>query len=1801
MSLQSIRRLWLEELEDRTLPSLSATSWTPLGPAPVFDPNTELGYPVGRTAVMAGDPNNSSVMFLGSDNGGIWRTTNWDVIDPDNAGLQPTWTPLTDQQSSPSPGLYQSLIVVPVANQPNTVYAAVNGPGGGVLKSTDNGDHWRMMNDGGKFSAAQFASIAVSPIDPNTVYVCVTTGADGGGVYKSTGGVDNWTNTTSAAVTGAATDLVMNPTNPAILYTGIVSAGSASGVYETTTGGGGWTLVNQGLTSGANIGATIRLAMAPTDPNTIYATIFDLSLGSGYNGGGVPTRFVTITGGQQWTSLNPLPNEVIPNNPGLNDFQHNQVAEYRYWHVLLAVDPINSSIVYANDAYAFYSSTDGGQHWYLAEPFHDDFDGLNFDGSQNMALFGDRGVYLDQGQGAVPRTGNLETTEFYDFTPSQSNANVALGVAQDHGYFISYSGQSTWQYAGDGYEAGRVLIDPQNPANMYGYLPLLADSNGNQNIVMHSNNGGQNWYAVDSGIATSDWSPSILNYPFAYATQKSFQMDPGNSQRLVVGTTTVYETTNGGGAWNRIGGILSNSPQEAGRYITALALAPSDSQTFYAATGDGQLWATHDHQNWTKVDSGLTGVVVDIHVDPANANHVFVVTHVNNAASGNIWMTTNGGASSDSGSSWTNITGNLPSYLTPNTLYADWRTVAPYLYVGTNRGVYRSTDLGRTWSYFADLPVTAVTDLEFTPQQGGILAAATFGRGAWEILLPRHPPTVLGEAYPFYTNTPVTVGSATGVLARASDAENDPMTAVLQTPPAHGQLALNADGSFTYTPGNGFQGTDQFTFVAHDQDGTSNVGVAVLSWTSTVTLSAGSQANDGNSDVFRILMNEGNLECLINGVQVVSVASSAISAIQVNGSSDNDSLVVDYSGGSITQQIAFDGGSGSNTLIADDHTNTRGALWSLHGNSITRSGSIGFKSIRYLDIDGGGGSNLYTISDTPAGVITNLNTGGGSNAINVEGTTGLLDINQAVPGPAPNSTTVNVGGTTLDSVRQIHGAVNIENTAAATTVNVNNSADKTNHTVTLSTVTMANDNDGDQDLFCQITNLAPAVIRYEYHDTLSPVNISGGNGSNTFKILSTGGQTLNLFTGTGTDAVNVQAISGPLNITGGVGSSSTVTLGSTAPAEGGVLANLNGVITVGNTSGRTTLVVDDAGDQLPRVATITSIAIIGLSPQAINYTGPSVSNLQINGSNGDDTVNVDGTALGTATALYLGHGSNTVNVGPTAQSVTSIVGRLTVNGEGTTSLVIDDQADTSSRVYTLTPSSVTIAPPKPFNLSGVMIGYNQITSVTLNAGSGNNTLVGPDTTNMWDITGMNRGQLASVLFRSMHNLKGGASTDLFRFSDGMGVTGTIDGGGGTNELDYSAYSTGVDVNLATGHVTGAGSAARIQTVVGSPEADHITSGPGTGTIRGYGGNDVLADGGAGPVTFRLGPNQGTGSTVTGTGAGDTLVGDNVDNAWAVIGNNSGTVNGIAFTGIANLSGGAYADAFAFKPGGSISGRVDGRGGANTLDYSAFGAPIVVNLASAAATATGGFAHIQTLVGTGKPGDTLIGSNLNTIWTVSGTNAGTAGYLHFSAILNLTGGTGNDTFRFFPGGSIHGMLDGGGGSNTLDYSAYTGGVMVNLATGTATGTGGIVNIQTVHGDQGSDILVGATGPVTLIGGAGPSLLIGGVGSATLQGGKAGDLLIGEATSFDANIAALVAILAEWSRTDLSYQQRIDHLRGITPGGRNGSFLLKASGMGQTVIHHNSTARDGLTGGLGQDWFWAQHASEVKDQAPDEVLN
>ena len=105
-----------------------------------------------------------------------------------------------------------------------------------------------------------------------------------------------------------------------------------------------------------------------------------------------------------------------------------------------------------------------------------------------------------------------------------------------------------------------------------------------------------------------------------------------------------------------------------------------------------------------------------------------------------------------------------------------------------------------------------------------------------------HAPVANDDTYGTGQDTLLNV-AAPGVLGNDTDADADSLTAVQDTDVSHGSLTLNSNGSFDYTPANGWVGTDSFTY--HANDGTDDSNVATVSITTNVDLRGWWQMDEG--------------------------------------------------------------------------------------------------------------------------------------------------------------------------------------------------------------------------------------------------------------------------------------------------------------------------------------------------------------------------------------------------------------------------------------------------------------------------------------------------------------------------------------------------------------------------------------------------------------------------------------------------------------------------------------------------------------------------------------------------------------------------------------------------------------------------------------------------------------------------------------------------------------------------------------------------------------------------------------------
>src|SRR6266851_2951786 len=523
ISILLIVGLLVERVESGTSPSvtLSASKWTPIGPAPVNGPFA------GRIDVAAPDPSNSNVMYLGANNGGIWKTTNW-------SDSSPNWTPLTDKPQILSLAVHEHDLVVFPGN-PNIVLAAASGPGGGILRSEDGGNTWSFLANS-KFDLAEFGAIVVDPNVANaqTLYVAISCGSAncflGTGLYKSTDGGATWSDAGSGVFSGFVSDLLeIQESGQTVLYAADTGngQGGSGGISRSDDGSASWHATN--LAANPNGFVSMRLAGSTMPTEKIYTSIIDNSSSH------VVSRFVTSNKGGNWSPL------TWPDAPG-------GAPTHRDRHNLLAVDPVNSNNVFVNTDLEnnlvhnltewIYMSGDGGQTWKAAvlggggggDPVSGSFDSTGV-----FISTGDAGIFRDPVNSSANKGGNLNTIEFYSFSLDPSNPRTAYGLFQDGPGVLKYVGAVDWQYTqppgGFQGESGKIRVDPSNSSRVYYLDPNTKDPVSSPSAFarfVHSDDGGTIWKAAITGLPTINYQGVVITDFASFPGKGSVIIDSNN-------------------------------------------------------------------------------------------------------------------------------------------------------------------------------------------------------------------------------------------------------------------------------------------------------------------------------------------------------------------------------------------------------------------------------------------------------------------------------------------------------------------------------------------------------------------------------------------------------------------------------------------------------------------------------------------------------------------------------------------------------------------------------------------------------------------------------------------------------------------------------------------------------------------------------------------------------------------------------------------------------------------------------------------------------------------------------------------------------------------------------------------------------------------------------------------------------------------------------------------------------------------------------------------------------------------------
>jgi hypothetical protein len=648
-----------------------------------------------------------------------WEERQRRLAGPGRSG-SPTWFSLGPANFA---GRMLSLAFDP--GDPSIVYGG--SAGGGLWKSTDSGASWVPLTD--ELPSLAIGGVAVSPVDPDLVVIATGEGTfnidriGGVGILRSTDAGVTWETTSVSFAESSGHGFHFVEASPA----GTFLAGATDGLYRSDDGGANWTKVrnggnyydakwkpgetgtvytvrgqcncaganvkistDDGITwaeagtgqpSGNQIGKS-KIAVTAADPERIWAIYVNRSTAN------LLGVYRSDDGGSTWNVVATTPN--IPGGQG-------------WYNLSLTADPDDADRVIAGGVNLF-GSTDGGVTWTgIGGGVHVDHHVAAYEpgSASNVWVGSDGGLWRSTADGAgwTDRNSGLVTYQFYDICVNNGpTAYFVMGGTQDNGT-DKWAGTTTWS---EGLFADGMVcnISPVNGKTVYAEIQFGSH-------YKNTNFGEGNWNAINSGITGNG----------AWVTPVDQDQNQGN--HLYTSTSAgIFRTTQGGNPWVQV----------AGHTATWISISPVDGDIVWSTGGSTRV-STDDGATWTSVPFGFsTGNPTKILAHPTNPDAALATFSGYSASTSHVAYTT------DLGSTWSDVTGDLPPQPV-NAVVVDPDRPEDW-YVGTDVGVWKSTDGGVTWLPFGeDIPNTVIVDLEIQRSERK-LVAGTHGRGAWEADIP---------------------------------------------------------------------------------------------------------------------------------------------------------------------------------------------------------------------------------------------------------------------------------------------------------------------------------------------------------------------------------------------------------------------------------------------------------------------------------------------------------------------------------------------------------------------------------------------------------------------------------------------------------------------------------------------------------------------------------------------------------------------------------------------------------------------------------------------------------------------------------------------------------------------------------------------------------------------------------------------------------------------------------------------------------------------------------------------------------
>lgn len=672
-------------------------------------------------AVLERDPR---IFYIATATGGLWKTTNNGV----------TLTSVFDSASLASIGAVR----IP-ADDPNLVWVGTgennnrqsSSWGDGVYKSTDGGKSWKNM---GLRESRQIARIVIDPVDHDVVYVAALgdlwKGGGDRGIYKTTDGGLTWAKVLDAGPDAGGTELIMDPSNNKVLYAamyqrrraswGMNGGGPNSGIWKSTDAGRSWIHLTKGLPEGP-IGR-IGLDIFRKNPSIIYARVEHAKEGGVYR---------SDDAGMSWTKMGSTNGRPM-------------------YFGIIRVDPANELRIYEPTT-PMLVSDDGGKTFRGdgAPSIHVDFHAMWIDpnNGDHMMIGGDGGVGISYDKGKkwlwLP---HLPVGQFYHVGFDMQDPYNVCGGLQDNN---SWCGPSATRSAyGIGNDAWLTVVGGD------GFVSLI-DPSSQRIIFSESQDGfmGRIDKITNESKSIRPEAP-LAEKPYRWNWDTPMMLSHADSTTVYVGSNKLLKSSDRGQTWSVISGDLTTGVDRdtlelmgvkgkdikvarndgVDHYGALFSIAESwrSPRILWTGSDDGLVHVSRDGgASWANVTSKVPGAPRWAYVSKVEPSryadgtaYVSFDSHRTGDYGTYLFMTT------DFGASFRSIAGNLPRGEVVRTITEDQKN-ADVLYIGTETGLWASTDRGRAWiKVHANLPTVPVYEITQHPRDNAMILA-THGRAIW--------------------------------------------------------------------------------------------------------------------------------------------------------------------------------------------------------------------------------------------------------------------------------------------------------------------------------------------------------------------------------------------------------------------------------------------------------------------------------------------------------------------------------------------------------------------------------------------------------------------------------------------------------------------------------------------------------------------------------------------------------------------------------------------------------------------------------------------------------------------------------------------------------------------------------------------------------------------------------------------------------------------------------------------------------------------------------------------------------------